>query len=81
MSMNPATMERVVQTRITEMRRAAVKRSGGCQSPVAPRAGRTRHQAQSRVAFPAAPRRAIGWFLVRAGLRLAMPRPRPASAR
>jgi hypothetical protein len=81
MSMNPATMERVVQTRIIEMRRAAAKRPFGGRRPVARRtAGTRRPLAQSGVAFPAAPRRAVGWFLVRVGLRLALPRPRSASA-
>jgi hypothetical protein len=74
--MNPAMMEMVARARVVEMREAAAKRSRGPRRLDADRARRTRVPAQRTVSIrPVAPRRAIGWFLISVGLRLALPRP------
>jgi hypothetical protein len=76
--MNPTLMEMVAQARVTEMRQAGSARCGRAWEGAGgmPAEGRAR-------AVPARPaaRRAIGWFLVRLGLRLALSRPFAASAR
>jgi hypothetical protein len=72
----------MVKDRITELRAASAKRSlragPACRAETgAPqasfRSGRRVHLAN--------PQRAIGWFLVSVGLRLAVPRTRTGSAR
>jgi hypothetical protein len=79
--MNPAMMEQVAQARMDDMQRV-----------VAPRPDRARRTTPNRATGPGpgwaligagrpvAARRAIGWFLVRVGLRLALSRPHSASA-
>jgi hypothetical protein len=79
--MNPAMMERVAQARMGDMRRVVAPRTGRARRtaldlPAGPGLG----WAQIGAAHPAAARREIGWFLVRVGLRLALCRPRSASA-
>ena len=74
--MNPAMVEMVAQARVVEMRQAAARRSPGARRLEADRARRTRTPAEKTISMrPAAPRRAIGWFLISVGLRLALPRP------
>jgi hypothetical protein len=74
--MNPAMVEMAAQARVVEMRRAAAKRSPDAGRHDAERARRTRAPAEGTVSIrPAAPRRAIGWFLISVGMRLALPRP------
>lgn len=80
--MNPTLAEMMANDRITELRRAAARRSS-CAGPsvateiAAPRASyrsvRHEHLVNSQ--------RAVGWFLVSVGLRLAVPRTRTGSAR
>lgn len=74
--MSPAMMEMVAQARVTEMRQAAAKRSPGARRPVAKSARRNRAPAEKTMSIRlGAPRRAIGWYLISVGLRLALPRP------
>ena len=69
--LNPALTEMVASDRIRELQAAAAKRS----SPVRP-------PARSIRPVPVAnPQRALGWFLVSVGLRLALPRARTGSLR
>jgi hypothetical protein len=86
MSMNPILAEMMAQTRRDDMRRAAAPPSGGWRRRSIRHAAVEARalQASSGSAFPSDTpdvRRAIGWFLVSAGLRLAVPRPRSVSAR
>ena len=79
--MNPALMETIAQTRITEMRRTAATRSGRPEY-----AGRIPAETPAKAVTPgthgpAAARQTLGLFLVRVGLRLALPRGLAASAR
>jgi hypothetical protein len=79
-AMNPVVAEMVAHTRMADLQRAAEapsafsRRGGTTAGPVRSRQSRAQ-------AGPEAARRAIGWFLVGVGLRLALPRPRSASAR
>ena len=74
--MNPAMVEMVARARVVEMRQAAAKRSPSGRRLHADGARRTRRPAARSVSIrPAAPRRAVGWFLISVGLRLALPRP------
>jgi len=80
--LNPLWAEIAVRDRIAELRRASAKRSPGERAyldtdtsrSVAPRWS-------TRRARQAHPQRAIGWFLVSVGLRLALPKARGGSAR
>jgi hypothetical protein len=80
--MNPALTEMVAKDRITELRVAAAKRShrAGRSVPTdtAPRHASSR---STRHVHLANPQRAIGWFLVSVGLRLALARTRTGAAR
>lgn len=80
--LNPALAEMAVRDRIDELQRARAKRSFGTQSYLA--ADTTRSQtpgSPARHARRAHSRRAIGWFLVSLGLRIALPRRRAGSSR
>ena len=81
--LNPALVEMQARDRISEMRRVGATRSSGMSSY--PTVGNTRATRAFVWSLPAArrtePRRALGWFLVSVGLRLAVPRPRGGSAR
>jgi hypothetical protein len=80
--LNPALVEMQARDRIAEMRRVGATRSSGRSSYPTVDNSRARTFAWS---IPAArrteTRRALGWFLVSVGLRLAVPRPRGGSAR
>ncbi len=81
MAMNPFVAEMMVQSRMADLQRAAIapsalSRRGTTVRPVSTRGPR----AQVGAARPDAARRAVGWFLVSVGLRLALPRRRSASA-
>jgi hypothetical protein len=80
MSVNPTLTQMVAQTRMTDMRRAAARTSDGTRRSRSG-VGTRPLPSQTGAACPAEVRRAIGWFLVGVGLRLAVPRTRPASAR
>lgn len=80
--LNPALVEMAARDRIAEMQRASTKRSLGTgphlaadttisQTPLVP----VRHARRADL------QRAIGWFLVSVGLRLALPRIRAGSRR
>jgi hypothetical protein len=80
--LNPALAEMVATDRITELQRAAAKRSLCARSSV--HTETVARQASSRSvrhAHLANSQRAIGWFLVSVGLRLAVPRTRTGSVR
>jgi hypothetical protein len=80
MSVNPTLTQMVAQTRMTDMRRAAARTSDSTRVRSTRSAvGTRRLLSPTLAACPTAARRAIGWFLVGLGLRLAVPRPRPAS--
>jgi hypothetical protein len=69
---HPAMMDRVAQARMSDMRQAASRRAvGRAHSFSSARSGGMALGAKVR---PTAARRAIGWFLVGVGLRLAVPR-------
>jgi hypothetical protein len=72
---NPTVVEMSAQARMTEMRQAATKHSTGHRGFTA-RKTATPPSSASRTASVRVgePRRAIGWFLVNVGLRLALPR-------
>jgi hypothetical protein len=78
--MNPGLVELMAQDRTTELRTAAANRSLRCSAPteIAARATSSRSNRHVRLGNP---QRAIGWFLVSVGLRLAMPRTPTGSAR
>jgi hypothetical protein len=78
--MNPALMEKIAQTKGAEMRRTAATRIDPAWEHASGTPAKTWGPAITTGILPAA-RRTTGWFLVRVGLRLAMPRPRAASAR
>jgi hypothetical protein len=76
MSINPALTEMVAQTRMADMQQAAAPRRRAIAGPAA-----TEPSLLPGLAVrPVAARRAIGWFLVGVGLRLAVSRPRSAAA-
>jgi hypothetical protein len=76
MSMNPALTEMVAHTRMADMRQAAVTRSDAPRRAATACPARTSSSPVWRATgSPAAARRAIGWFLVGVGLRLAVSRP------
>jgi hypothetical protein len=80
--LNPALAEMMASDRIMELRGAATKRSLRARASV--RAETAAPQALSRSVrhdHLANSQRAIGWFLVSVGLRLALPRTRAGSAR
>jgi hypothetical protein len=75
MSMNPPLIEMMAHIRMADMRQAAVTRSGTSRRAVIARpAGTTSSPVWRGTGSPAAARRAIGWFLVGVGLRLAVSR-------
>jgi len=80
-SVNPTLTQMVVQTRMADMRRAAARTSDGTRGQISRTVTTRRLPTQTGAACPVAARRAVGWFLVSVGLRLARPRPRPAAAR
>jgi hypothetical protein len=74
--MNPAMVEMVARARVGEMRQVAAKRSSGVRELNTVHARRVRlPTGRTRSIRPAAPRRAIGYFLINLGLRLALPMP------
>jgi hypothetical protein len=77
MPMNPRFTQMVVESRIADMQRATAP-SRQASHPVRARAALT--DSHSVRVGAAAARRAIGWFLVGVGLRLAVSRPRSAAA-
>lgn len=80
--LNPTMIEMLAQDRITDLRRGAANRSCVARSNVAlVTVGSQTLPGPSRQAHLANPRRAIGWFLVSVGLRLALARTPPGSAR
>jgi hypothetical protein len=82
MSVNPTLTQMVAQTRMTDMQRAAARASDGTRLRSSRSAvGTLPLPSQTGESCPTAARRSIGWFLVGVGLRLAVPRTRPASAR
>jgi hypothetical protein len=81
-AMNPVVAEMVAHTRMADLQRAAVAPSAFSRRRTAVGSVTTRRpRAQAGAAGPETARRAIGWFIVGVGLRLALPRPRSASAR
>jgi len=73
--MHPALMEFAARDRISELRRAGAERSIVARSDPATDANRPRTTPLAiRGAGAGGPRRALGRFLVRVGLRLAGPR-------
>jgi hypothetical protein len=80
--LHPALTEMAARDRIRDMQRAGTKRSFGIRSYVAVDTTMSQIAPLSvRGTRLARPRRAIGWFLVSVGLRLALPRPRASSGR
>ena len=80
--LNPALAEMMASDRITELQGAAAKRSLRARASVrAETAAPPASSRSTRHARLANPQRAIGWFLVSVGLRLALPRTRTGSAR
>jgi hypothetical protein len=80
--LNPAFVEMAARDRIADMQRVSTTRSFGARSYLA--ADTTTSQtppAGIRHARCADLQRAIGWFLVSVGLRLALPRARAGSGR
>jgi hypothetical protein len=80
--LNPAVAEMMASDRIVELQAAAAKRSLGARASV--RAETAAPQALSRSVrrdHLANPQRAIGWFLVSVGLRLALSRTPTGSPR
>ena len=77
---NPGLIELMAQDRMTELRTAAANRAlrGSVPTEIAARLTSSRASRHVRLANP---QRAIGWFLVSVGLRLAMPRTPTGSAR
>ena len=80
--LNPALAEMMAKDRITELRRTAAERRS-CTDPSAPpeTAVVQASSRSSRHARLANSQRAIGWFLVSVGLRLALPRTRTGPVR
>jgi hypothetical protein len=80
--LHPALVEVMARDRMTELQRAGAKRSFGTRSHVVADRTESRTAGVSiRHSRRASPRRAIGWFLVSVGLRLAVPPARPRSVR
>jgi hypothetical protein len=80
--MNPTLIEMMARDRIAELQRSGAKRPGGARCyTVADRTKSHTAVAPIRRYRQASPRRAMGWFLVRVGLRLALPRARARSVR
>jgi hypothetical protein len=80
--LNPALAEMMASDRIMELQRAATKRSLRARPSVpAETAGPQALSRSVRHDHLANSQRAIGWFLVSVGLRLALPRTRAGSAR
>jgi len=79
--MNPAMIERMAQARMDDMQRVVAPRTDRTRRPTLERApGSGPGWVLIGAGRPVAARRAIGWFLVRVGLRLALSRPHSASA-
>jgi hypothetical protein len=80
--LNPALTEMAARDRLAGLHRAAARRSldsrgyGDTDETKA-----LTVQLSDRRAQRVGPRRAVGWFLVSVGLRLALPRPRAGSTR
>jgi hypothetical protein len=70
---NPALLEIATRESITELHRASAKRSRGARYDLAD-TDRLYPPPASRHPRLANPQRAIGWFLISVGLRLAVPR-------
>lgn len=80
--LNPALAEMMANDRITQLQAAAAERSSSARASV--RAETAAPPASSRSirhAHLTNSQRAVGWFLVSLGLRLALARPRTGSAR
>jgi hypothetical protein len=73
--MHPTMMEMMAHSKMADTQRAAQR-----GSVARTRAGGSSRMARPGPARPVAVRRAIGWFLVSVGLRLAVPRRRPVAA-
>jgi hypothetical protein len=81
--MNPTLAEMVIQSRMADVQRAAVPRPEGNRGPVWRNAVMARwvsDSAHSGTVRTTGLRRATGWFLVRVGLRLALPHQRSLPA-
>ena len=80
--LNPALAEMMANDRITELQGAATKRTLCARAnDRAETAGPQASSRSTRHDHLANSQRAIGWFLVSVGLRLALPRARTDSAR
>jgi hypothetical protein len=80
--LNPALAEMAATERIAALRAAAAKRSSRPRRSI-PTETTARHapRRSGRFGHLADAQRAIGWFLISLGLRLAVPRTRTGSAR
>jgi hypothetical protein len=80
--MNPALLEMIAQARTVEIRRTTTMESPRV-SEYSDRsaAGIRAPRVTAGTRRPAAARRTIGWFLIRVGFHLALPRPHAASVR
>jgi hypothetical protein len=78
--LNPALAEMVASDRMNELRRTGPRRSSRARSVVASEAA-SPQAALRRDDHLANAQRAIGWFLVSVGLRLALPRARTGAVR
>lgn len=78
---NPALLEMAAQDRTNEMRRARTRRLADMRAHAGGPAGAHGPVSAHRVHGRANPQRAIGWFLVSVGLRLALPPARAGSLR
>ena len=78
--MNPALMEMLATDRIRQLPRANARPAGHGRCSVPGDVGPARPLSARRDPL-ASPQHAIGWFLVSVGLRLALPRSGPGSAR
>jgi hypothetical protein len=80
--LHPALVELMARERITERQRVGAKRwFGRREYAVADRTASRSDGVSIRCSPRATPRRAIGWFLVSVGLRLALPPTPPRSVR
>ena len=77
--LHPAMAEMAARARTAEIQQTAAGRSLGSEAYIAPEG--TVAALSTRRGGRANPQRAVGWFLVSVGLRLAMPRPRAGSTR
>jgi hypothetical protein len=68
---NPTLNEMMARTQMVDMRRAAAGRAGDRHRRADSGPKIRLHQANIGVTYPVAVRRAVGWFLVSVGLRVA----------